>query len=221
MLHLPSALILIYFIYNRFLHPLSNVPGPFLASITPLWLAWQGFKGRRPRLDLALHRKYGSVVRISPDEVIFNNPAYFKEVYGAGTKFRKASFYEAPTDHTQPEGWNKLDMLVEQDIEKLRVQKRHAGPIYSTSNTKRHEDSIDSNIRRFVKRMKDNLSRPLDIYYEFEIYNVDMMTQLTFGEPYGALEKGSDDDHMAHMEKIWAWWGWIGYLPWLNWLDYT
>ena len=110
-LYIPVGLLLAYFTYNRYFHPLSRVPGPFFASLTPLWITWQCYNARRPRLDLDLHKKYGSIVRISPDEIIFSNPAYFKQVYGAGTRFTKGRFYEAPTDTSQPEDWNKLDML--------------------------------------------------------------------------------------------------------------
>ncbi|KXT13724.1 hypothetical protein AC579_10058 [Pseudocercospora musae] len=226
LLYLPTALILTYFLYNRYFHPLCNIPGPFFASISPLWLVYQCYHRRRPRLDIQLHKIHGSIVRVSPNEIIFSNPDHFREVYGAGTKFTKSRFYEAPTDRSQEPGWEKLDMLVEKDIEKLRAQKRFAGPIYSISNAQKHEHLIDNNILRMIKRyhnlikgMKSGNSKSIDIYYEFEMLNVDIMSEFTFGKPYGAVEKGSDDGHMASMDAMWAWWGWIGYLPWLNEID--
>lgn len=218
-LYVPVALLAAYLAYNRFFHPLAKVPGPFLASLTPLWLTWQGFNQRRPRLDLELHKRYGNVVRISPNEIIFSNPAYFKQIYGAGTRFKKARFYEAPTDASQAESWNKLDMLPEMNITKLRVQKRYAGTVYSISNAKKHEHYIDNNIRRMTKRFNGLTGKLLDIYYEWEKLNVDIMSEMTFGSEYGAVAKGTDDGHMAGMDKMWEWWGWIGYLPWANEFD--
>ncbi|EME86539.1 uncharacterized protein MYCFIDRAFT_60376 [Pseudocercospora fijiensis CIRAD86] len=220
LLYLPTALIFAYFLYNRYFHPLHKIPGPFLASITPLWLVYQCYHRRRPRLDMELHKAYGSIVRISPNEIMFSNPDHFREVYGAGTKFTKSRFYEAPTDPVQEAGWEKLDMLVEKDIEKLRVQKRFAGPIYSISNALKHEHLIDNNILRSLQRFRTlSSSKSVDIYSEFEILNVDIMSEFTFGKAYGAVEKGSDDGHMASMDSMWAWWGWIGFLPWLNEID--
>ncbi|KAF2162097.1 hypothetical protein M409DRAFT_69322 [Zasmidium cellare ATCC 36951] len=220
-LYLPVALLLAYFLYNRYLHPLSKVPGPLLASLTPLWITWQGYNARRPRLDIDLHKQYGSVVRISPDEIIFSNPAYFKTVYGAGTRFQKGRFYEAPTDMSQPEDWEKLDMLPEMNIAKLRTQKRYAAPVYAVANAKKHEHYVDNNIRRMVTRLSSvgGEGKVVDVYYEWEIMNVDVMTEMTFGKEYGAVEKGSDDGHMHGMDKMWEWWGWMGYLPWLNEFD--
>lgn len=121
-------------------------------------------------------------------------------MYGAGTKFTKGRFYEAPRDATK-NNWEHLNMLSEDNIEKLRLQKRFAGPIYSISNAQRHEHLIDNNITRLLTRFKTMTDRPMDIYYAWEIMNVDMMTEFTFGQPYGAIEKGSDDDHMANMDR--------------------
>lgn len=76
-IYTPLALLVAHIAYNRFFHPLAKVPGPILASITPPWIVWQAFHQRRPRLDLKLHKQYGTVVRISPNEIIFSNPDYF------------------------------------------------------------------------------------------------------------------------------------------------
>nr|POE93020.1 cytochrome p450 monooxygenase mpade [Quercus suber] len=219
LVYIPLILLAGFCFYNRFLHPLARIPGPFLASISPFWLAWQCMNHRRPRLDLALHKQYGSVVRISPNEIIFSNPAYFHQVYGAGTKFGKSRYYEAPTDTAQKPGWDKLDLLAETDVEKLRVQKRLGTPVYSVNNTRRHEQLIDSSSKQWFARQAVQTKRPVDFYPEVELLMVDTMCAVTFGEPYGAVEAGTDGGHMHHMWQIWKYWGWIGFLPWLNTLD--
>lgn len=134
---LSVAACLLYAIYNRYLHPLAKVPGPFWASISPLWLAWQSYHQRRPRLDIELHKRYGIIVRIKPNEVLFSNPEYFKAVHGAGSKFAKGAYYDAITDGVDQ--WSRLDMVSERNLEKLRLQKRLAGPVYSTANVLKHE----------------------------------------------------------------------------------
>lgn len=206
-IYLPVALLCMHVAYQRYFHPLAKIPGPFLASVTPLWLVWQCFHGRRPRLDIQLHQRYGSVVRISPNEIILSNPDYLRTVYGAGTRFRKSRFYEAPTDkHAQEFDWDRLDMLAEKDIEKLRVQKRFAGPVYSEKNAMKHEALVDNGLRGMLKRFRSLTGRPLDIYYEWEILNVDVLSEFTFGTPFGAIEAGSDGGHMHTMDRMWAWW---------------
>ncbi|KAK5709017.1 hypothetical protein LTR17_020163 [Elasticomyces elasticus] len=215
--YLLVGVLVAYLGYNRFLHPLNKVPGPFLASISPLWLAWQCMHRRRPRLDLDLHKRYSSVVRIAPDHVIFSNPVYFKAVYGAGTKFTKSRWYEAPTDATTKPSWDNVDMLIERDTAKLGVQKRLAVPVYN--NSERHQNLMDNNIRRWHHRLQGLTKRPLDMYSNFELLIVDMMSEVTFAVPFGAVESGNDGGHMHTMWSLWRWWGWIGFLPTLNMLD--
>lgn len=60
---------LLYVVYQRLFSPLANIPGPYLASITRLWLAYNTWRGGTHEFLPALHRKYGPVVRIAPDEV--------------------------------------------------------------------------------------------------------------------------------------------------------
>ncbi|KAH8707167.1 cytochrome P450 [Phaeosphaeriaceae sp. PMI808] len=55
-------------VYNAFLHPLPNVPGPFLA---------------RPK------------IRITPNTVIFRDPAAYRDIYNTKANVQKAAFYEA------------------------------------------------------------------------------------------------------------------------------
>lgn len=204
-----------YIIYNLFFHPLASVPGPLLARISPLWLVWQCKHNRRPTLDLQLHRQYGSIVRITPSEVIFSNPAYFKTVYGAGSSrtWARSRFLTA---HNQYKGdYDRLGMLIEDDMDKLRLQRRVFGPSYSTANAKKHERLIDNNDRRWAARLQSLSGQVLDFYAELELLHVDVYSEITFGEAYGAVERGSDGGHMQSMATRWSWFGWIGFLPWL------
>ncbi len=84
----PSALalaVLFYFvslIYSREATPLRKVPGPVLASFSRLWLALKTRKRNRHELDLELHKKYGTVVRIGPTHVSISSPDAIKTIYG-------------------------------------------------------------------------------------------------------------------------------------------
>ena len=76
-------------------------------------------------------------------------------------------------------------MLVEMDVDKLRVQKRLAGSVYSFANARKHEGLIDSNTSRFLKQLRGLTNQPLDLYRESELLNVDTMSKFTFAQPFG------------------------------------
>jgi len=47
-------------IYYRFFHPLRIFPGPFLASVTRLWLGWHCWRQTEIETVWALHQKHGT-----------------------------------------------------------------------------------------------------------------------------------------------------------------
>jgi len=53
----------IYAVYQRFLHPLAQYPGPFWASITDLWQVFEFLSLKQPYRLTELHKRYGPVVR--------------------------------------------------------------------------------------------------------------------------------------------------------------
>lgn len=46
-------------IYRRYLSPLSNIPGPALASVTRLWHMYYIWTGQQADKVLSLHEQYG------------------------------------------------------------------------------------------------------------------------------------------------------------------
>lgn len=77
-------------LYYIFLHPLRKVPGPRLAKITELWRTNRYFRGYWHRDILELHRQYGPVVRISPNEVSIVSPELAKTIYSYSGGTQKA-----------------------------------------------------------------------------------------------------------------------------------
>jgi hypothetical protein len=67
--------------YRAYMHPLRKVPGPPLARVTELWRTKKYFQGRWHEDILQLHRQYGPVVRISPNEVSIVSPDLVKTAY--------------------------------------------------------------------------------------------------------------------------------------------
>lgn len=176
-----------YLLINRFGTPLRKVPGPFLASISQLWIVKQQRGLQRPHVDLNLHRKYGPIVRIAPNEVLVSSPASKKIIYGtvvlpndgkalltgrtfpgATSKFTKAEYYCATGDC----GWDgndQLDMLPELDMEKYKLQRRIIGSAYSASFMQEVEPNLDRIMETNIKSMidREGLSVNIDTFFNY------------------------------------------------------
>ena len=99
---LPIALstcliyLFVYVIYQRFVHPLSKYPGPFLASLTDVWQVWQFLTLRQPYHLTELHYKYGPFVRYGPDKVSVTCESAIPLLYQkGGRRMPKTEFYDA------------------------------------------------------------------------------------------------------------------------------
>lgn len=72
-------------IYNLYFHPLAKFPGPRINAASPLPGIIALLKGRLPLDNKKLHDKYGSVVRVSPNELAFNSVQAWEDIYGTIT----------------------------------------------------------------------------------------------------------------------------------------
>lgn len=75
-------------LYRITFHPLARVPGPKLAAMSDFWYAKNIVQGRMAKLGLEMHKKYGDVVRVGPNEVWFNTPEAFDQIYCTHTGAR-------------------------------------------------------------------------------------------------------------------------------------
>ena len=67
--------------YQAYATPLRNVPGPWIAKFTRLWLLRAINSREYQRINVELHRKYGPVVRISPNEYSVDDPDASTVIY--------------------------------------------------------------------------------------------------------------------------------------------
>ena len=82
-----------HLLYPFYFSPFAKVPGPKLAAITSWWIRWVDFGGHRAATIDALHRKYGKIVRLGPNELSFTGAEAMQKIYGAGSPFSKAPYF--------------------------------------------------------------------------------------------------------------------------------
>ncbi|KAK1731959.1 hypothetical protein CaCOL14_009127 [Colletotrichum acutatum] len=104
-----------YIVYNLFFHPLRRFPGPILMRATRATFCYRLWCGTLSFDMLDLHRKYGDVVRIAPDELAYADPAAWKEIMGhrAGSV---ASGGQAPLEFEKSETFYRPIAEIPRDI---------------------------------------------------------------------------------------------------------
>ena len=83
--------IVLYLANNHYYRGLQKYPGPFLASLTDWWRFFDVL-GRRPDITHnTLHKQYGSIVRLGPNDLLFADPRALKTIYGLNKGFTKVN----------------------------------------------------------------------------------------------------------------------------------
>ena len=78
------SLSLVYLLLStaRSYHRLSHIPGPFLARFTNIPRFLWVWSNNAHNVHIALHRKYGPVVRFGPNMVSVASPEEIGQIYG-------------------------------------------------------------------------------------------------------------------------------------------
>lgn len=86
-------------VYRSCFHPYTKCPGPLLARINWTYNSYYRSLKEAPLVTQPyLLERYGPVIRITPDTLLFYAVEAFKAIYGPGKNFRKRHAYR-PMKH--------------------------------------------------------------------------------------------------------------------------
>lgn len=175
--------------YRVLFHPLARFPGPFLAKITGLWRTYQYSRGNWHEDIVSIHKKYGRVVRIAPNELAILDEKAMKTLYGHGTKSMKTTWYSVwDVPNTAPQLFSELDKTRHG---LLRKRLSHA---YSMTSIMKYEVYIQSCLELLWFKL-DKVAGQGDVVNMSEWSNAfafDVIGELAYGKKLGHLETGED-----------------------------
>ncbi|CEJ62382.1 hypothetical protein PMG11_10883 [Penicillium brasilianum] len=175
--------------WNRYLHPLSNYPGPLLSTISriPYMIAYT--QGRLHLYVRNLHDRYGDVVRIAPDELSYRDEQAWKDIYGRSSNFAKdMRFYQSSK--------KAASIAVAPEVIHRR-QKKAILRAFSDSALRDHERVLQPYIDALIEKLGQECvgngegNGYVDLAKWFNYVIFDFMAHELFGKPLGCLEEAS------------------------------
>lgn len=210
----PAAIVL-RLLYNRYASPLHKYPGPLLASATRLWKLLSTATTRTHLDHIALHRRYGPIVRIAPNEVSLSSPEAARTVLSAGKRFHKTDFYAVFPPPENP------DIFTEVREEVHARKKKVANVPYSMAAMQRLGPFIDDTIDMFAGRLERFAagSGRVDLGDWLHYFAFDVLGEVAFGRKFGFLEEGRDiEDAIRVIDDSQRYNGIVGQVPELDYL---
>ncbi|KAK1749506.1 cytochrome P450 [Echria macrotheca] len=203
--------------YKRYASPLRKYPGPFFASFTRLWKVWSTASGRTHLDHIALHRKYGAIVRIAPNEVSVSSPEAARTLLSAGKRFFKTSFYGVFPPPENPDIFTE----VREDVH--ATKKRVANVPYSMAAMQQLSPFIDDTIELLATKIGEHVSssnqKVFDLGAYLHYFAFDVLGEVAFSRSFGFLEQGRDvDSAIKTIDKSQTYNGIVGQVPELDFL---
>jgi cytochrome P450 len=144
-------------------------------------------KGDAHHRILALHEKYGEVVRIAPDELIFCYPEAFTHIMG----HRKRGEEENGKD---PDFWREDTItLTGSNGERHRRVRRILSHAFSAQAMAEQQPLIKQYVNLLIERLKTVAEggQPQEMTGWYNWTTFDIIGDLAYGDPFGCLETSS------------------------------
>ncbi|KAI1440492.1 cytochrome P450 [Annulohypoxylon stygium] len=177
---------LLEMVYNLSpLHPLSHIPGPWLARGTYLPEFYYDLikYGKYTKQIQKMHEKYGPIIRISPDEVHCSDINFVDEIYAVGNRKRdKPLHLISGSAHTES-GFGTID----HNLHKLR-----RGPV-AKFFARGMISRLEGDIHNLTQALCDKLLRcgdsSIDVVVAYSCFSSDVISSYCFGESFGFLDQ--------------------------------
>ncbi|CAL3970624.1 unnamed protein product [Diplocarpon coronariae] len=205
---------------------LAPLPGPRWAKFTGLYRVFRLWRGDAPDFYMEIHRKYGNIVRTGPNTVSIADPAAIPVLYGIGSSFIKAEFYETFTPFYKDARMESL--FSTRDPAYHKAIKRPVANKFSMSSLRLLESLIDICSAIFVATMRDieleneskTSNRGVDLGEWLQWYAFDVIGMITFHRRFGFMEQRKDvRDMIAGLETTQKYCALVGQVdglhPWL------
>lgn len=174
---------------------LRHIPGPFLASFSYLWLGRLAFGGRQREGYTLATSKYGSLVRVGPNELLTNDPEVVKRMSSTKSQYWKSKWYTGfQFNPYHPVMFTMTDPAAH---DKMKAQLM---PGYSGRDISSVEPDVDTQVNSLITLIRKKYItspgiggfRPLDLARVIPLFTLDIISKLALGQELGCLETDSD-----------------------------
>ena len=170
-------------VYNVYFSPLRRFPGPLLWRLTEVPYHSSQIRGKIHRDVLKLHQKYGSVVRIGPNDLSYGDESAWKDVWA-----HRQGHAEFPKK-LNPTPVNGVQGIIGAEREAHSRFRRLLSHAFSAQGLQEQEPRIKEYVDLLVQGLAvHGQERPVDMVGWFNWTTFDLIGDLAFGESFGCLK---------------------------------
>ncbi|KAI1026590.1 hypothetical protein LB505_000872 [Fusarium chuoi] len=190
-LHVSATItvaLLTAFLWRLYNDPLRHIPGPLVARFTPTWLWWLTWTGVECRVIDSLHKKYGPVVRIAPNEVDVSDGAALNLIYIKNGGYMKSPIYR----NYDVNGFETIFSALDPAHRAPRA--KAVAPMFAHQRIAKGKPDVDKVLDSFVAEMQrrkdESNGAPVDVLNLSRALALDTVTAYLFGECFNGISNG-------------------------------
>lgn len=171
-------------IYQLLFSPLRHIPGPKLGAITPFYLDCRYYIDSAIPFIKSLHREYGPIVRVGPNEVVINDANKLGLIYGSRSTFRKPDTAVLGYNHDHP---NTFSAITREEHKQTR---RQVAKVYTMGSILKNEALTSWIHNRLVTTLdiiESNNGAPVNIFALSGYFALDVVSHLVYGRSFDLL----------------------------------
>ncbi|KFA77850.1 hypothetical protein S40288_09765 [Stachybotrys chartarum IBT 40288] len=171
---------------------LSHVPGPFWASVSQVWMAREALKGSQPESLKAANAKYGPLIRVGPNDVVTGDHEVLRRIHAVRSSYDRGPWY----DSMRFDGERDSIVSVRGAAHGILRYKMSQG--YAGKDNSSIEETINAHVANLIRLVETKYIttsedyRPVDFAEKFQFFTLDVISDLSFSNPFGYLEKDAD-----------------------------
>jgi Cytochrome P450 len=180
--------------------------------VSRLWKFVSTICGKTHIDHINLHRKYGKIVRIAPNEVSIASPEAARTVLSAGKRFYKTDFYAVFPPPENPDIFTEIR-------EDVHAQKKKVANVpYSMAAMQQLSPFIDDTIELLAQKLDGlAMSAPkpeINLGNWLHWFAFDVLGEVAFSRKFGFLDEGRDvEDAISVIDQSQWYNGSVGQIP--------
>ncbi|KAK5693535.1 hypothetical protein LTR97_010104 [Elasticomyces elasticus] len=192
------GLLTTFLVYRFFFDGLRSIPGPYICRLTSLWIWYRSYFGDECTTIDRLHKLYGPVVRIGPNEVVISDGAALAPIYVEKGGFMKAPCYS----NFDIEGHSTIFSTL--DPAHRSVRSKAVVPAFSMTSIRSGQDRIEECVAKLVARLESDAARsrtlsqqsgrsqPVNVLNLTRSLALDAVSSYLFGQSFGGISETGD-----------------------------
>ncbi|KAK6834242.1 hypothetical protein PG989_002902 [Apiospora arundinis] len=191
----------------RTYYRLSSFKGPWGSGWSELWhvRAILGLKSHLKYDEVC--RKYGPIARVGPSDLITASPELIMRINAVRSPYTRTGWFYRPTRHRA----DVDHVFSEMDEEKHMDLRQRMASGYSGKENVGLEKMVDVQVAEFLHLIRSSyisteaLAKPMDFSMKIRYLTLDVISDISWGRPFGHLKGDRDVDDIARSSEEGLW----------------